>query len=779
MKNLTIVLAFILGLIVFQGCGSSSSDSGSSTPPIANISTLSNINISMYLGETKTGSFTKEDNFTYQIGNLPPWASVNETSETITVTAIPTKTGHGKYDIMITNTVNGNESNKSLNINVYPKIADFQETIDALPLEPIEQIMSTLGSIQVTQPQFFPNPDGNTWTVCIPYFAGYGSAQQIITVDLSTGSVGVDDSTSFTSESWNAFAAAPSINNKTYINPKSSDGLIHHHAYNTSTHTWQKDVVPTRTDHKGSAQPSKIAVGVNQRIYSLGLTGTGDTSVLEINPVDNTTRFYTDIPANGDIVGIAADNDYVYVLDDPYNATQLTAVNLVTNARTVLKTAGGMILHQRKHGVVLQASSTYYWLYNNEVIVANDLNNYNNSGNPPWGVDETDLYTASSSVTTPAPITEYDTKALIPAGDNTVGKFWYIDPNGAAGIYISTSVPNVIKYAEHLYRVQPMNNSKILFLAQGYSGYSVYDPALNSLNSFLPIEGRVSNYTSTVNGTDVYISGYFGGDTLKYDTTKEWTNTVSDTYNPNNILTELNPKHLGGLGNLGNIGKPYDSAMGLDGLYYMGGERIRTGEGGGLASYNPLTEENLGITSGFEKEDVKNIIRAGKYIVAGSYATDTSHPVRVSVYDTQLKRIVRTIDIAGIFNSIGNMCNASDDETTVYVFTKSDDNVNTRILKIDVETGVVEFDVSYPFVNSVSSDRSALIMAEDGFLYSLIGDLNILVRIDPNSGHMEPVRSFSISGGDFDDFGNDLYFAGLNHIRRVQDYGVVYNINSF
>jgi len=282
-----------------------------------------------------------------------------------------------------------------------------------------------------------------------------------------------------------------------------------------------------------------------------------------------------------------------------------------------------------------------------------------------------------------------------------------------------------------------------------------------------------------VHGTDVYISGYFGGDTLRYDTTKEWTNTSSDTYNPNDTSVELNPKHLGGLGNIGNIGKPYDSAMGLDGLYYMGGERIRTGEGGGLSSYNPLTQENLGITAGFEKEDVKNVIRAGKYIVAGSFATDASHPVRVSVYDTQLKTIVRTIEISGVFKSIGNMCNKSDDETIVYVFTKSDDNLNTKILKINVETGTIEFDVSYPFVNNFSSDRNTLLMAEDNYLYSLIGDLNILVRIDPNTGHIEPVRRFSDSGGDFDDFENDLYFAGLNHIRRVQNYKVVYNLKWF
>jgi len=349
-------LIFILGSLFFLGCGGDEGSSSPTIPPV-NIVSHSNVNMSMYVNDNISVTYTKENGYSYEFINLPTWISLSETSTTITLTADTNETGHGKYDIKIINTTDQTELTKNLTVNVYPTVANFQASVDALPVESIEQIMGTLGSIQITSPQFFANPDGLTWTVCIPYFAGYGSLQQIITVDLSTGSVGVNDTSSFTSESWNAFVATPSINNKSFINPKAGDGLIHHHAYNTATHTWEKDIVPTRLDHKGSAQPSKIATGVNKRIYSLGLTGTGKTSVLEINPVDNSTRFYTDILANGDILGVAADNEYVYVLDDPYVSTQLTAINLNTNTRTVLKTAGGMMLHQRKYGVVLQTGT--------------------------------------------------------------------------------------------------------------------------------------------------------------------------------------------------------------------------------------------------------------------------------------------------------------------------------------------------------------------------------------------------------------------------------------
>lgn len=740
--------------------------------------------LSSYIGET---SQTYINNFTeaktYNIPGLPTWASLNTSTGLLNIE--PTQLGHGLYDVEIT-TVNDEllTYENALRISVYPQISEIQNKINELTPEDITIIKSTHGTILHTTPQFFHNPDGKTWTVCIPYYQGYGEKQQIITVDLSTGIVGANDTSSVFLETWHQFKATPVDSSRSFINPKGK-GFIHIHEYDTASHTWKFDVVPTRADHIGTSQPSKIATGVNKRIYSLGSvdgTPTGPKSVLEVNPTDYSTRFWTNIPAAGDIVDVAADNTYIYVIDDPYSARNLRAVNMATGAVSLLKSSPSIVMYQRKYGVVLQENTAWYWLYNGQLTKApvDGLNN-----NPPWGVDSTDLYQPSCSVDTPAAITEYDKTALIPTGTSNTGKFWYIDPNGDPNTYVSVNVPNVIKYSEGLTRVQGLENGQILFLSYAYAGYNIYNPATDQLTQYIPIEGRLSNYAVCIDGKDAYMSGYFAGATFKFDSSHPWDNAIDETYNPNQPKIYSNAKWLGQLGNVGNIGKTYSCSKGSDGLIYFGGERVRSGSGGGLATYNPETEENLGITDAFENEDIRNVVRAGKYIVTSSFATDGTHPIRLSVVDVSTHKVVRTIQpVSDIYKNAGRLSNHSDDSTFVYIYTVTDDNLNTKIIKVDVETGEIIFNQTYPFASSVGGYKdggySSLLMSNDGFLYALMGSTGrILIRIDPETGLIEPVKNFTKDAGRFSEQGDDLYVARdwTYAIRKISNHKIIYNLN--
>jgi len=784
------IFLILISTLLFIGCGGSESENTASNgiqdvtsstqdseilepvPPSDTSEDELLIPLSLIVGETKQFVLTTDASLSYEVLNLPTWVSYDSTTGKGLI--IANEVGHGQYDIKITSNTGTKVYSNALQINVYPHLSQLQNQINSLAIEPIETVKQSLGSIQVGGEQFFRNPDGKTWTVCIPYWENYKQNQQIITVDLSTGKVGSNNSNDFETESWNGFMAVAGPNNKTYTNPKDANGLIHMHVYDTSTHTWQPNVVQPRSDHKGNAQPSQISLGVNKRIYSLGVVGNGNLSVLELDPSNNTTRFYGDIDAGGDPRAVAADNEYIYVLADPYGVSNLIAINLETNVRTLLLSSASTLLHQRKHGVIAQLNNSYYWLYKNKAIPTNDLNS-----NPPWGFDDTNLYEESNAIDLPNKITDMDKKGIIPAGNSSTGKFWYKDPYINSSVYKFVDIPDIKKYPEVLSYGNVMSNGKILFLASSYSGYSIFNTNNNDLESYLPIEGRVSNYTASYNEQTqkMYISGYFGGISYEYDLNKPWTNTVSNEYNPNNVPSSLNPRYLGGIGNVGNIGKPYGSAIGKDGLFYIGGERIRTGDGGGLATYNPQTHENEGITTGFEQDDVRHVVRAGKFIVASSKSTNNSHPIRLSVYDTNLKKVVRTIDITGLNKYTGKLSNYSDNETIVYFLGKTDDNQNTKIMKFDVSTGQIIFDRTYPFVDTLNGG-SLLSKANDGFLYTIFG-INILVRIDPTSGDIEPV--LEVNGGvkGMVSHANYLYLTWTSSVSRISNFKINYNQGSF
>ncbi len=731
--------------------------------------------VSMVVGETRTASVLVENAVSHRVEGLPDWATLDSDSGVLTLS--PGITGHDVFTVEA-DTATGTEVFESiLRISVFPREEDIPSRVDAMPAEDIEELVQTKGAIALTSPQFFKNPDGDTWTVCLAYFPEYDVNQQIITVDLSTGLVGVNDTTLFKDESWHQFVSVPGPNNTSYINPK-GDALIRVHAYDTASHTWSYDVAGTREDHRGSGQPSKIAVGTNGNIYSLGRTPTGDLSVLEVDPNNNnSTRFFTDISANGDVVAVAADDLYAYTLDSPYDVRTLTAIGLDTDERTVIHSNAGAQIYQRKHGVVLLSGGTWSWVHHGQVLAATDLNT-----SPPWGPDETDLYETSTHYPAPAPLEEFDTIGLIPAESNT-GKFWFVDPNGTPDLYTSVDVPNIIKYPETLRVGLGLSNGKILFAADGYNGYSLFDPSTSQLDKYITAISRISNYAVCGEGELAYLSGYFGGPVLKYDITSEWDNTVNDLYDPNTPVPWANPEYLGPLGNDYNFAKTFSCAIGADHKAYFGGERVRSGVGGGVAIYDPDTDAVTGHTEGFADENVRNVVRTGSYVVTSSYSDSGTNPIRLVVLDTRSGAIARTIEPAGdITANAGRLCGPNvqiaqpDDAPAVFLLTETDDELTSRIIKVDVESGEVLFDVTLPFPNDAGgyndNGRSDILMAGDGFLYATVNPSQLLIRMDPETGLYEPIRKLNQSAGRFDAIGADLYVCGTTWVRKISDITV-------
>jgi hypothetical protein len=94
------------------------------------------------------------------------------------------------------------------------------------------------------------------------------------------------------------------------------------------------------------------------------------------------------------------------------------------------------------------------------------------------------------------------------------------------------------------------------------------------------------------------------------------------------------------------------------------------------------------------------------------------------------------------------------------------------------------YDQSYPvgnYAGAANDEGSAeLVFADDGFLYATMGSRSWspwLVRIDPETGYAVPTRRFTTGAGRFDVLGDDLYMAGINMVRRVNNYKVLYNLS--
>jgi len=742
-------------------------------------------------GVTHSIALTQLVDVSYDIPGLPQWAALNTTSGRLTIT--PTSVGHQLYDVEMVD-ANGDSQRyvDALRISVYPASDVLEDYANTLTPEEIINVTSGADTILHTGPQFFHNPDKTSWTACLPYYPGYASNQQIMTVDLSDGTAKVNDTTSVPKDSWHMFKAVPGPGSITYVSAQGG-GYEHLHQYDSSTHTFTYNIVDIRPDHRNATQRTKLVAGVNGRIYSFATMEAksyGDKSVLEFDPDTNTTRFWGDIPSGtdvhpaGDVHGIAADMTHIYLTDNPYGVRTLRSINLATGEINILSAETGYTVYQRKYGVVLSRSSTWWWLYNGEMILAS-YGQLNES--PPWGFDDTDLYKKSTHYLSVAELATkpiaIDESALIPIGDSTTGTLWYKDPTSSEpDAYVSADFPNIVKYTAGIKRVVGMNNGKILGAASGYAGYILYDPVSEQQEHFVPVDGRISNYGTCLDGEDLYVTGYFPGSTFRYNTNQSWDNAMTPAYDPNIDITYLNPKNLGGLGSVGNIGKAYSCSKGGDGLIYIAGENVRSGSGGGMATYNPQTEENLGIKADYESSDVRNVVSIGPYMITSSFAGDHSASIRVAVYDTILGSVVRKIypTTAGgaIFNNAGRLAADINGEPYVYLYTTTDDNLNTRILKIDILTGDILFDRSYAVASHVGgyndNGLSGLRMADDGFLYAYMGAYGRwVIRIDPETGDVEPFRVLTNNPSRFDLIGNELYMGGSS-LRKISDFKVTY-----
>jgi len=777
--------AVLLALFLLSGCGGAGDSSNKSDQQSGSeLPTTFKRVLTTQFGVTHSIVLSQLIGISYEIPDLPIWATLNATSGQLTIT--PPSVGHQLYDVEMVDK-NGERRlyEDALRISVYPAAEALQDYADTLVPEEILNVTPGVTTILHTTPQFFHNPDKNSWTACIPYYPGYANFQQIMTVDLSDGSAKVNDTTSVPKGSWHMFKAVPGPGSITFVSAQGG-GYEHLHKYDSATHTFTYDIVPVRDDHRNATQRTKLEAGVNGKIYSYATMDArmnGLKSVLEYDPATEATRFWGDIPTHGDVKAIAADMTHVYILDNPYGVGGLRTIDLATGEIKTLLEDAAYSIYQRKYGVVASKSNTWWWLYNGQMIVAppGKLND-----SPPWGFDDTDLYKESTHYLSVAELatkpTDIDESALIPTGRSTTGTLWYKDPTEVSDTYVSADFPNIVKHTVGIRRVLGMNNGKIFAATSGYAGYLLYDPALDQQEHFIPVDGRISNYGACLDGEDLYVTGYFPGSTFRYDSSLSWDNAMTPAYDPNVEVIYNNPKNLGGLGSAGNIGKAYACSRGSDGLIYIAGENVRSGSGGGMATYNPQTEENLGIKADYESSDVRNVVSIGQYMVTSSYTGDDSTSIRVAVYDTILGRVVRKIypTVAGgaIFNNAGRLAADIDGEPYVYLYTTTDDHLNTRILKIDILSGDLLFDRSYPVGSNVGGYNdngvSALQMADDGFLYAyMTASGRWVVRIDPETGDVEPFRVLTRTPSRFDIVGNDLYMGGSS-LRKISGFKVTY-----
>jgi len=272
------------------------------------------------------------------------------------------------------------------------------------------------------------------------------------------------------------------------------------------------------------------------------------------------------------------------------------------------------------------------------------------------------------------------------------------------------------------------------------------------------------------------MSGYFGALTLKWDVSETWDNNQDYSYDANNPPAFANPENLGYIGNAYNLTKAYSSCVGADGIAYFGGEKVRYEEGGGIATYDPVTDTASGYTTGLETANIRNVVAVDKYVAISGYDEDTeTNPIFVKVLDTELSSIVRTIEpTSDIYNNAGRLCAGPAGTTDVYILTETDDELSTRIIKVDVSDGSVKWDREWSTSCDVGgyndTGTADIALGSDGYLYATINGSKWFVRINPANGDIWPVKKFASNTGRFDFLEDTAYFAGSTSIRSVSGF---------
>jgi len=293
----------------------------------------------------------------------------------------------------------------------------------------------------------------------------------------------------------------------------------------------------------------------------------------------------------------------------------------------------------------------------------------------------------------------------------------------------------------------------------------------------------VSPYTHIAHGDKLYTSGYWEGAIFAFDPKRPW--TMHKGGPPGHPAPEpedpaSNPRRLGRLDKAARMTIGHSAAIGADEKIYIGGFGLRGYTGGSFGWYDPKTGEVAGFwrpLSGYEVRWLAPLKEGRLIAMSTSTAPDelngnrTPEVARIFVYDVTQARIVREIVPVPKAVTTGLVLDVAPDR--LLGLTLDPERSQAAILYgVDITTGDVLFRKTLPW--PVSENRwyrrwdkdPDFVRGPDGFVWTFLKD--VLVRIDPKDAGVHVAGRIDAPGRPTF-VGNDIYFTGTQHLRRIRN----------
>jgi len=311
--------------------------------------------------------------------------------------------------------------------------------------------------------------------------------------------------------------------------------------------------------------------------------------------------------------------------------------------------------------------------------------------------------------------------------------------------------------------LKALPNGRLLGAPSAYEDFFAYDPKKNQTT----ILGKspLSAYSMECLGGRVFITGYPGTYLVEYDPAKPWTYFTStpEYQEPELNSPESNPRECHRLGEFTNTHHARATAIGADGLLYIGGHAERLHVGGGIMWWDPTKRRAGGLREPFLVQDCAGLAaaREGKLMVYSSKpVTDprgqipTPKEAELFVLDVTTRRITSKIVPLPELRSCGPIVAAGD---RVYGVGLREGGHVFYVVDLAAEKTV--------FAKPINVKTSNLKFGSDGKLYTFIGE--VLTRIDIDSLAFESLGAVENTAS-FEFLGSDLYLTGTS-LRRIRN----------
>jgi len=311
--------------------------------------------------------------------------------------------------------------------------------------------------------------------------------------------------------------------------------------------------------------------------------------------------------------------------------------------------------------------------------------------------------------------------------------------------------------------LKALPDGRLIGAPRAYEDIFIYDP----VKAAVEIVGKSTMSVGTIEclGGKVYFCGYPGTIVHEYDPAKPWTYfTTTPTHKEPPLKSpESNPRFCARLGEIARTHHVHGSAIGADGLLYVGGHAERLHVGGGLCWWDPQRREAGGLREPFLVQDCAGLTAAqdGKTIVYSSRPvtdpagrTPTPKEAKLFVLDVASKSISVEIAPGPELQTCGPVAAVGD---RVVGIGRQDKKWLLYIVDLAEAKTLL--------VRDVPGRPLGLRRGPDRMIYSFIDTM--LARIDPATGDIRSLGRAEPPGL-FEFVRGDIYLTGYS-LRRIRN----------